>query len=278
MSLEIGLSNPFNYTGSKHRYLSDLSEILPTSDNLTVIDAFVGGGDLCSHLNKTWAVDAVDSCSQLIEMHKAVQTGLLTVDATQSAIERGKMDRYCKQSYYNFRDSYNANQCPVDLYALITHANTNRMRFSAEKDEFNMSSGVPYRWFNNELQNKLIDYANRLRERDIIFCNQSAFDFDFSQYDVALIDPPYFGTTATYNEKGGWTKQQEIELIEKINRECKKGAFVYFGQTWSKGVENKEIAGFAAQHDFRVLKSKKNVSHNRKGGLTVDVMIYSKRN
>jgi len=271
--MDIGLSNPFNFTGSKHRYLSELKEILPVDNNLTVIDPFFGGGDLSMHLNKTWAIDAIDSCKQLIEMHHDIKTGHLTPEKIIATCADNQLSKNGRSEYYTFRDKYNKNQNSIDLYALICHANSNRMRFSQSKDEFNMSGGVPYRYFNANMIDKLHDYINRVAERDVSFYCHSAFDFNFGLYDIALIDPPYSNTTATYNQTGVWGVEQDKVLLDKIKRECNK--FVLFGQSWSKGIENKLISEFANKYNFKVLKSKKAVAHNRKDLKTVDVMIWN---
>ena len=107
----------------------------------------------------------------------------------------------------------------------------------------------------------------------IDFYCKDAFDFNFNYYDLCLIDPPYLNTDATYCRK--WRDELDIELINKINAECNK--FVYFGQSVSNGVENKNIVDFAKRHNCKVLKNTTaNCSANKTSKKeTVEVMIYN---
>lgn len=277
MSHKKGLSNPFNYVGSKHRYLCDLFKVLPRKDDLTVCDPFFGGGDLSMHLNETWAIDGSDTCEQLIEMHEAIKSGALTTSAVNKAVTENNLDKNNQDSFYKFRKRYNQNQNPVDLYALICFSNTNRMRFSARKNEFNVAHGTKYREFNPSMQAKLNDYADRLSKRDTELHVKSVFDCDFKHYDVILIDPPYLNTTATYNEKDGWCSAREAQLHEKIKLECAKNKFVYFGQTLSNGITNELLVDFAKNYNAIELKNTtQHCSSNKKQGKkTIEVMIFN---
>ena len=268
--MNIGLSNPFNYTGSKHRYLRDLMEILPDLHSLSVCDPFVGGGDLCTNLPISWNVSASDAMPQLIEMHKEIAKGFIDVDLVCVRAYQSRLNNKDEQSYYKFRDSYNASPSPLDLYLLICHANSNRLRFSS--NGFNVPFGK--RWFNLDIQAKLADYHKRLWHRDIAFEHRAYSDVCFDLFDLTLIDPPYLNTTATYNEKGGWGVDDEIHLHAKIKAECKK--FVYFGQIWSKGIHNKILDDFSKDYNIKILKdTTKHCSANRNDDKTIEVMIWN---
>ena len=71
-------SNPFNWVGSKHRYLSEFFKILPNKDNLKVLDPFVGGGDLISKLPESWKITASDNSKHLIDLHQSIIDGDIT--------------------------------------------------------------------------------------------------------------------------------------------------------------------------------------------------------
>lgn len=268
---KIGLSNPFNYTGSKHRYLSDLLEILPADNNLIVADPFCGGGDLCSNLPISWIVYASDSMPQIIGMHRAVASGAISADNAMRLAYKYQLNNLDEKHYYSFRDHYNKNKGSLGLYVLLCHSNTNRIRFNSN-GEFNMPFGD--RWFNLEMQKKLDDYRMRLHMRNVEFHVKSYIDIDFSFFDIALIDPPYLNTTATYNKSGAWSLADELHLHGKIKSECKK--FVYFGQIWSKGVHNEALELFSLDYNVKVLKDTTGTcSNNRKKGKTVEVMIWN---
>ena len=273
---KIGLSNPFNYTGSKHRYLNDLLEVLPKDEALTVVDPFVGGGDLSCHLPEAWKVDAFDLESKLIALHDMFNGnyGSYAIEQLDLRIKQLSLSKTNEDAFYKLRELYNSTEHEDShlLYLLICHSNTNRMRFN-KNGEFNMPFGK--RTFNDSLRAKAVDYVNRLSKRNVNFECKSYHLVDFSDYDLALLDPPYLNTVATYNENGGWDLEDELALHAKIEKECKK--FVYFGQLWSKGVYNEALDMFAQDYNVKVLKdTTASCSSNRKKeGKTVEVMIWN---
>jgi DNA adenine methylase Dam len=268
--MQIGLSNPFNYTGSKHRYLRELREILPTDDNLTACDPFVGGGDLCTHLNKTWSIYASDTMPQVIEMHNEIMSGNINVESLCVKAYSSRLNNKDVDAYDKFKRLYNKSPSPFDLYLLLCHSFSNDIRFSS--NGYNVPFGK--RWFNLEMQKKLYNYIERLHDRSVSFCCHEYAERDFSQFDITLIDPPYLNSVATYNERGGWLEGDEIELHDKIKLECDK--FVYFGQIWSNGKHNKFLDDFSKNYNFKILKdTTKHCSANRKDDKTVELMIWN---
>jgi DNA adenine methylase Dam len=275
MFMKIGLSNPFNYSGSKFRYLKDLVEVLPKAEGLNVADFFYGGGDLSSHLPVSWTVDAFDINKQLLEMHEAISWGDITVKKVEDLVEKASLDRVDAVSYNDFRSVYNWSKCPVMLYTLLCHSNTNRIRFNKE-GKFNVPFGR--RTFNDSMKAKLTDYIYRLSERNVSFYNTSYREACIPVYDLLLVDPPYLNTVATYTENGGWTEKDEIELhitLHEANDQGKK--FVYFGQTSSNGVVNPYLTKFASMYNMKVLRdTTSNCSANRRyRGATVEIMVWN---
>ncbi|MCP4990273.1 MAG: hypothetical protein GY928_30815 [Colwellia sp.] len=277
-----GLSNAFNYSGSKYRYLDDLFEILPQEKNLSVCDMFGGGGDLSTHLPEEWDVDFYETSKPLIKMHEAIWNRNLDVVDVEEVITKAKLSKDgkgCVTNYNNFKAVYNWSPDPVKLYTLICHSNTNRMRFN-KSGEFNLPFGK--RTFNDSMKAKLQDYCSRLRDKhpSFWFINRSSLSdhMKVGNYDLLLVDPPYLNTTACYNEQGGWGVAEEEALHAKLLDAHEKGVkFVYFNQTISNGVENTYFTEFAKQFNMKVLKTTtETCSNNRKKkGVTTEVMIWN---
>lgn len=268
-------SNPFNWNGGKHRYLKDLFEVLPEDENVIVIDPFVGGGDLISKLPNSWSVLASDAMPQLIEMHQAIKAGLISVDSINAKVRQFDLSKTGDLQFETLKSCYNAIKTPQELYALICHSNSNRIRFNNSGD-FNVQFGD--RTFNSNMQEKLRNYSGRLNEMDIRFRCESFNEINFNMADLILIDPPYLNTTATYNERAGWTINDELELLTKTRKASDAGVkFVYFGQIWSKGVNNPHLEAWSKQFNVKVLKdTTKHCSSNRNPtGKTIEVMIYN---
>ena len=273
--MKIGLSNPFNYTGSKHRYLKDLQEVLPNKQDIKVCDMFFGGGDLSTHLPLSWEISGYDTNTQLIDMHKAIMEGSVTVSAVEAMVERAKLNKVDNKAYNDFRAVYNWARDSLMLYVLTCHSNSNRIRFNS-KGEHNMPFGK--RTFNDSMKAKLTDYIKRLSEREVFLYNKSVFDVDLDYYDLLLVDPPYLNSCATYNEKNGWTVEDEIKLHLALHEAHEKGKkFTYFGQVQTNGIVNKYLTKFAEAYNMKVLKdTTSHCSANKiNKGVTIEVMIYN---
>lgn len=264
-------ANPFNWTGSKHRYLKELMSVLPLyKRHIRVLDPFVGGGDLVSKLPLSWHTTASDTMSQIVDLHIAVKAGLLNIDHVRLICNERDLSRTNKDSYLQLRDEYNKTKSGSLLYPLITCSFNNQMRFN-KSGEFNMPFGE--REFNPAMEQKLDNYVASIKCRDIKFLNESYEYFDFSAFDLLLIDPPYSNTTATYNESTKWDEQEDVKLFNKIDESGTD--FVYFNQTYSKGVPNNTLIEWMKKYDHIVLKeTSKGCSYQRDNSFTEEVMIY----
>lgn len=273
-------ANPFNYTGSKHRYLNEILKVLPTGKHLKVLDPFVGGGDLISKLPAGWGVCASDKCHQLISMHDAIQSGQINNGNILSLKSKLGLNRFDTEKYLELRDRYNSLNTkgipsPNLLYLLICHSNSNIMRFN-KSGGFNVPFGK--RTFNESLQEKLSNYSQYLRHASVNFYTKDFMGWDFLEFDLLLIDPPYTGSIASYNERGGWTIEQEMSLYLKVDDAASNGVkFVLFGQVWANGAYNKMLDMWSRKYKIVELKNTSHqCSHNRKNKKTVEIMVFNK--
>jgi len=267
-------SNPFNWTGSKHRHLKDLFDVLPTDKYMRVLDPFVGGGDLISKLPAEWVITASDSMPQIIHMHKCVQSGLLNSEVVSKMFNDRGMSKDNKAAYLELREEYNKTKDPVLLYLLMTNSFNNQLRFN-KSGGFNIPFGK--RKFNDLMASKLDNYRDLIAGRNITFHHSEFTNILFNAFDLILIDPPYLNTTATYNESDGWVKLDDSLLFNKleiVNESNKK--FIYFNQTWSNGKENECLSLWCKKYNVRILKdTTKTCSYNKKGGKTVEIMVWN---
>lgn len=188
--LKKSYANPFNWTGSKHRYLKDMFEVLPyEKENLKVLDPFVGGGDLISKLPCSWKVEASDTMVQIIGLHNAFKSKTISKDSVLSEYTKRNMSKVNSEAYLKLREEYNESFDVEKLYLLMTNSFNNQLRFN-QKGQFNMPFGKDRSSFNKNMQNKLENYQQSLQERDINFNVKSWNDWDFSKFDLVLLDPP----------------------------------------------------------------------------------------
>ena len=264
-------SNPFNWTGSKHRYLEDFARLLPEKDNLKVLDPFVGGGDLISKLSPTWTIHAGDSMKEIIDLHKECQKCSFTKESILYEYNLRGMSKTNRGAYLSLREEYNKDPSPDKLYLLMTNSFNNQLRFSSKG--FNMPFGKDRSTFNKNMQQKLENYQDLLEGRDITFECRSWDSYDFSEYDLILLDPPYSNTCATYNESTGWSEEEDKKLFNTLKDSGTD--FIYFNQTWSKGVSNKTLIDWLRTVDHKVLKeTSTGCSYNRDNSYTQEVLAW----
>ena len=133
--------------------------------------------------------------------------------------DKEKIDLY-KNAYMNLRTHYNYNRNILDFYTLMFYSFSQQFRFNS-KGEFNMPCGNDY--FSNKNEDYIRNGCNFFSKPSVKITN-----FDFRKLpvgrlksdDFVYLDPPYFNTTATYNENNSWDEDDEIDLFnlcEKLN-------------------------------------------------------------
>ena len=127
--------------------------------------------------------------------------------------DKVKIDTY-KNAYMLFRDYYNHNKNVLDFYTLMFYSFSQQFRFN-NKGDFNMPCG------NDCFSEKNQEYIKNgckffSSERVSVFKEDfRVFDINnFNGYDFIYLDPPYLNTTATYNESGGWTENDENDIYD----------------------------------------------------------------
>lgn len=73
--------------------------------------------------------------------------------------------------------------------------------------------------FNPTLREKFIEFSEAISNKDCKFTNADFREFigvAFGENDFLYCDPPYFNSTATYNENGGWTNADEEDLRDML--------------------------------------------------------------
>ena len=168
------------------------------------------------------------------------------------------------------------------LYVLVVFGFNNQLRFNAE-GMFNLPVGK------RDLNAKMIRKAKRFIDR---ICADS-YDFrqgDFRAFDVESLgdhdfvyaDPPYLIATATYNENGGWTKDDEKNLLEFLDCIDGRGAnFALSNVTESNGKTNELLKAWIARNSDRyrvvdIARDYSNANYQRKNiGVSHEVLIVN---
>lgn len=232
--------SPLNYTGGKYKILDQLVDKFP-SDIDMFFDVFSGGGNVGANMNSKKII-CVDSNDRLISLFNYLKNEeyyhlikhldeLIDKFHLSNTYEKGYeyygcnsgngVGPYNKEKFLKLREEYN-NSSPKrdDLFLLlIIYSFNNQIRFNS-KGEFNLPVGK--RDLNASLRKKLQLFMDKLHSKDITFEN-----IDFRKLDVDKIskmnsflylDPPYYLGTASYNENGGWTEDDEEDLLQFLKR------------------------------------------------------------
>lgn len=135
---------------------------------------------------------------------------------------------YNREKYMQLRNAFNSyskrdNQYYIILYTLVLFGFNNQLRFN-ESGEFNLPVGK--RDFNKVIEAKFVKFFDALRRQDCSFstCDFRQFDYEkLSTHSFVYCDPPYLITKATYNEKDGWTKNDERDLLRLLDSLNERG-------------------------------------------------------
>lgn len=246
------IKSPINYTGNKYRILSQFENFFPKKTNVFV-DLFCGGATVGFNVDADKVI-LIDNNPRVINLLKTLAKN--DIEKIISKIEyfinkynlsysfkktykyyrdlgyvkgNNGLKDYNKDGFINLRndynnlknkDSFNAN---IMLYTLMVYAFNNDIRFNND-GKFNLPIGKTD--FNKNNYQKLIDFNKRASE-----INYEFILGDFKSKEIQKIilsasflycDPPYLITNAVYNENGGWSDKDEIELLKLLDKANKK--------------------------------------------------------
>ena len=127
---------------------------------------------------------------------------------------------YNRERFLRMRERFNSlkrkdNQYYIMLYTLIVFGFNNQLRFN-DDGMFNLPVGK--RDFNRRMQEKLSAFMDRLATLDAVFLDSDFRTVEIPSGSFVYADPPYLVTTATYNEKDGWTAKDEQDLLALLDR------------------------------------------------------------
>lgn len=274
------IKSPLNYVGGKYKLLPQILPLFPKEIN-TFVDLFAGGCNVTINAKAIkYIVNELDyNVVELITyIYREYVDNMLRDINTY--IDQYGLSRDNKEGYLMLRERYNNSivKDTMQLYTLIAHSFSNQIRFNS-KGEFNMPFGK--RTFNDRLKANFINFANAIKRLDIDFNSGDFRAFDYHQLtknDFVYCDPPYLLGTATYNENGGWSEQDDIDLLnilDSLNEEEIK--FALSNVFKNKGKENKRIMEWSKQYNVHYLNSSysnSNYQSSDKGkNTTVEVLI-----
>ena len=229
---------PLNYTGGKTKLLPQILPLFPKQIG-TFVDLFCGGGNVGINVRAEQIIynDSDPTVKRLLEFLKntpadtieseidRIISGYGLSDSRSFGYEKYNCDSssgladFNKDKYLALRKDFNSSdrQNTFQLLTLIIYGFNNQIRFN-KKGEFNLPAGK--RDFNNMIRSNLKVFSKTLSKQ-----NAQILGKDFRKIDTTPLneqafvycDPPYLITTATYNERGGWTESDEKDLLKMLD-------------------------------------------------------------
>lgn len=240
------IRSPLNYTGGKFKLLPQILPLFPSQIDCFV-DLFCGGCNVGVNVSANRYVYN-DSCEPLINLYSVMQTmeSEVFLSKVEKLIQKYDLSNvklngyefyncssadglgsYNKEKYLMLRSDFNSlpkkdSDYYVMLYVLIVFAFNNQIRFNSS-GKFNLPIGK--RDFNQNMYKKLSNFLSLLHNQNAIFTHKDFRNFDISKLtpnDFVYVDPPYLITCAAYNEQGGWTENDEKDLLCFLDSLSKK--------------------------------------------------------
>lgn len=283
------IQSPLNYTGGKFKLLPQILPLFPM-DVTRFYDFFCGGCNVGINIDCDEVI-CLDREERLIYLYQTFQNlekesvvgwiydiireyGLSLVSRDGYEFYRCDsntgLGEYNRESFNRLRDDFN--HCTVldyryyvMLYVVLVYAFNNQIRFNTA-GEFNLPVGK--RDFNSCMQSKLNKFIDKIHSANYKFVRQDFRQFDTTTLepnDFIYADPPYLITCATYNENGGWSEHDELDLLNFLDRLNLQGIrFALSNVLISKGKENRILLGWLQQrtNDYHVIHLRHSYSNS----------------
>jgi DNA adenine methylase len=205
------------YMGNKKRVLKMIRHMIPTDIN-TLIEPFAGMAIISFntkannyHINEYMLPLYSIYEYFTLNNYETIKKEIINI------IKEYKLNNINEEGYMKFRntckDKYN-----YGLYVLTCslHARQNLIRTNSTGQ---CNTSYNFKVINNTKLERIKYYVNYMHKNNFNITNKSFEELDYNQYteqDYLYFDPPYYGTSAEYNEN--WTDKQEETVYKTLNK------------------------------------------------------------
>ena len=261
--------SPIFYMGNKKKLIKKgLIDLFPKNIN-TFVEPFGGTGIVSMNTNANmylindknkflydlYVLFKNTNAEEIIKhIEKRIEEFNLPKERTKRNIfeDKEKIEEY-KKAYTSFRNYANKNKNILDYYTLMFFAFSQQPRFNS-KGNFNMPYGMDCFSDNNKAYIK--NGCKFFSQNNVKIFNNTFENLDMDiidENDFIYLDPPYFGTLATYNENNGWKIDDEKKLYdfcEELNKRNIK--FGISNMLSSKNTPNKMLIEWCNKNKWNV--------------------------
>lgn len=275
------IKSPLNYVGGKYKLLSQIMPLFPKEID-TFVDIFSGGFNVGINIDANKII-CNDYNHFIIDIYKEFQSKDIDyiLKHIKNRICEFNLSKTNAEGFKKFRDFYNKNQNPLDLYVLVCFSFNYQFRFNNNL-EYNNPFGMNRSSFSATLEKNLMKFIHELQSKEIIFSNKDYKDIpidELKENDFVYCDPPYLITTGSYNDGNrgfkNWTSTDEKELLSYLDRLNSKGVkFALSNVLEHKGKNNDILEEWCKKYNTHYLKSDySNSSYNTARGVSKEVLI-----
>ena len=250
--------SPLNYSGSKDTLLPAILKELPHSIN-TFVDVMGGAFNVGANvqaLNTVVYNELNPYVYNLIKWLLSEDKNRIVHDI-EDIIKKYRMGKAEKEPYNRLRDYYNDNPSNEMLYVLHMYSFQNMIRFNSHH-KFNTPIGVA--GYSDDIKNRILNF--RVKSPNVVFENRDYTSINWAEYEegtVFYFDPPYYITSAAYNDgkRGmkGWGINEEIELLNLLKKIDSAGyCFVLSNVLKHKEKTNTLLIEWVERNNYRIIE------------------------
>lgn len=251
--------SPINYSGSKDTLIPELQKILPPNID-TFVDVMGGAFNVGANIAATRKVVYNEINPYIYGMMNWIlgEDRANIVEQIENRIEEYGLSKANKEAYTRLRDRYNECQTPLDLYILHMYSFQNMIRFNGSH-KFNTPIGVA--GYSDDIKQRILNFKVKAPEVELINGDYVNLQWDsFPEDTVFYFDPPYFITSAAYNDgkRGmkGWGLNEEIELLSILKQIDTLGyKFILSNVVRHKDKENTLLLQWIEENGFKIIEA-----------------------
>lgn len=277
------IKSPLNYVGGKYKLLNQILPFFPNNIN-NFIELFSGGANVGINVKaKKYLFNDMNVKINEMFRYFSLMDSEKAIALVKSRIKCNNLSKTNEEAYLKFRDKYNKNPNPLDLYVLSSYSYNYQFRFNNSM-EFNNPFGRNRSHFSENMEHNLKRFINRIQELDAKFTDYyfDEVNLDFlTENDFVYLDPPYLITTGSYNDGNrgfkDWNLEEEVKLYKLMHYLTEKSIrYALSNVLEHKGKSNDSLKKFIKQENVKVNildYNYKHSSYNTKSQDSIEVLI-----
>ena len=246
--------SPLNYSGSKDTMFRVINRELPATVE-TFVDVMGGAFNVGANIVATGSVHYNEIDGRIFGIIKwLIQNDKFSIIAeVEKCIAEYELGKGLEKPYRVLRDAYNQAGGCVELFVLHMYAFQNLIRFNGNQ-KFNTPIGVA--GYSDDMKRRIESFIPKTK--CVVMSNLDYVNMVWDQFPkdtVFYFDPPYYITSAAYNDgkRGGkgWSIKEELELLDILLKLNEKGyKFMLSNVVEHKGKQHVILMNWVKEHGF----------------------------